>query len=58
MVPSGTHTSWTVPATPALTGVNSFMFGGGPVRRYVGEPIGWRIFGRNQVPGGSFLTPA
>ncbi|MGH0029025.1 MAG: penicillin acylase family protein [Myxococcota bacterium] len=34
------------------TGVNSFMFGGGPVRRYVGKPFFGRIAGVNAVPGG------
>ncbi len=33
-------------------GLDSFRFGGGPVRRYVGQPLGGRIFGVNSVPGG------
>jgi len=39
------------------TGLNSFRFGGGPVRRYVGRPIGHRIFGVNAVPGGPSGIP-
>lgn len=33
---------------------NEFMFGGGPVRRYVGQPVRapWRIEGRSSLPGG------
>jgi penicillin amidase len=33
---------------------NAFMFGGGPVRRYVGGPVRspWRIEGRTILPGG------
>jgi penicillin amidase len=34
------------------TGLNSFMFGGGPVRRYVGKPKFGRFQGVNAVPGG------
>ena len=39
------------------TGLNSFRFGGGPVRRYVGEPRGNRIVGVNVVPGGPSGVP-
>ena len=39
------------------TGLNSFMFGGGPVRRYVGKPFFGRIFGVNAVPGGPSGIP-
>ncbi len=39
------------------TGLNSFKFGGGPVRRYVGVPKHGRIFGVNQVPGGPSGIP-
>ena len=33
---------------------NEFMFGSGPVRRYVGQPVRspWRIEGRTALPGG------
>ena len=34
------------------TGLQSFRFGGGPVRRYVGRGSPWGIDGRNVVPGG------
>ncbi len=37
--------------------VNSFMFGGGPVRRYVGQPKHGRISGVNRVPGGPSGIP-
>ncbi|MEM7410396.1 MAG: penicillin acylase family protein [Myxococcota bacterium] len=39
------------------TGLDSFRFGGGPVRRYVGTPNRGRIFGVNQVPGGPAGDP-
>jgi penicillin amidase len=41
------------------TGVDSFMFGGGPVRRYVGmqSPIFGTIVGVNAVPGGPSGIP-
>ena len=39
------------------TGLNSFMFGGGPVRRYVGKPFFGRILGVNVVPGGPSGIP-
>ena len=41
------------------TGVDSFMFGGGPVRRYVGmrTPIFGLILGVNVVPGGPSGIP-
>jgi penicillin amidase len=38
-------------------GVNDFMFGGGPVRRYVGEKRGPKIVGENAVPGGPSGIP-
>jgi penicillin amidase len=38
-------------------GLNSFMFGGGPVRRYVGRPVAFWIVGVNQVPGGPSGVP-
>ncbi len=38
-------------------GLNSFMFGGGPVRRYVGEPLGMMIEAVNVVPGGPSGIP-
>jgi len=38
-------------------GLNSFMFGGGPVRRYVGEPKFGKIVGVNAVPGGPSGIP-
>ncbi len=37
--------------------LNSFMFGGGPVRRYVGSPRFGTIFGVNVVPGGPSGIP-
>ncbi len=39
------------------TGVNSFMFGGGPVRRYVGRAEPGRITAVNVVPGGPSGIP-
>lgn len=39
------------------TGLNSFMFGGGPVRRYVGKPKFGKIVGVNVVPGGPSGIP-
>jgi penicillin amidase len=39
------------------TGLDSFMFGGGPVRRYVGQPFFHGILGVNQVPGGPSGIP-
>ncbi len=39
------------------TGLNSFMFGGGPVRRYVGQKLGPKISGVNVVPGGPSGIP-
>jgi penicillin amidase len=39
------------------TGLNSFMFGGGPVRRYVGRPLAGHIVGSNVVPGGPSGIP-
>ena len=39
------------------TGLNSFMFGGGPVRRYVGQKIKRKISGVNAVPGGPSGVP-
>jgi penicillin amidase len=39
------------------TGLDSFMFGGGPVRRYVGEKIDSKISGVNVVPGGPSGIP-
>lgn len=40
------------------TGLQSFRFGGGPVRRYVGGPwAGGRIVGVNSVPGGPSGIP-
>jgi penicillin amidase len=39
------------------TGLDSFMFGGGPVRRYVGQPLHHTILGVNQVPGGPSGIP-
>jgi penicillin amidase len=40
------------------TGLNSFMFGGGPVRRYVGRPLGGnQIEGFNVIPGGPSGIP-
>jgi penicillin amidase len=38
-------------------GLNRFMFGGGPVRRYVGRPLFGRIVGVNAVPGGPSGIP-
>ena len=38
-------------------GVESFRFGGGPVRRYVGKRLGRTIFGVNAVPGGPSGIP-
>lgn len=39
------------------TGLNSFMFGGGPVRRYVGQSKLGRIRGVNVTPGGPSGIP-
>jgi penicillin amidase len=44
------------------TGLNSFMFGGGPVRRYIGQPDpaalpGPAIRGQNSLPGGPSGVP-
>jgi penicillin amidase len=39
------------------TGLNSFMFGGGPVRRYVGRAEPGGIVGVNVVPGGPSGIP-
>lgn len=39
------------------TGLNSFMFGGGPVRRYVGQKLDGKISGENVVPGGPSGVP-
>jgi penicillin G amidase len=39
-------------------GVNSFMFGSGPVRRYVGQPIGpFAVLGYNTIAGGPSGDP-
>jgi penicillin amidase len=38
-------------------GLNNFMFGGGPVRRYVGRADRHRIVGVNSVPGGPSGIP-
>ena len=38
-------------------GLNSFTFGGGPVRRYVGQKIDSKISGVNVVPGGPSGVP-
>ena len=38
-------------------GLNDFMFGGGPVRRYVGQPLFGAIVGVNAVPGGPSGIP-
>jgi penicillin amidase len=38
-------------------GLDSFMFGGGPVRRYVGQASSGRIKGVNAVPGGPSGIP-
>ena len=43
--------------SPRSISLNGFMFGGGPVRRYVGHPFLGRIFGVNQVPGGPSGIP-
>ncbi len=39
------------------TGLNSFMFGGGPVRRYVGRAEPGKVVGVNVVPGGPSGIP-
>jgi penicillin amidase len=39
------------------TGLDSFMFGGGPVRRYVGQNLDGKISGENVVPGGPSGVP-
>ena len=43
--------------SPRSIGLNDFMFGGGPVRRYVGQPLFGRIVGVNAVPGGPSGIP-